>query len=273
MRSTGLKNQGTATLPWCGYADDLILFLLSRQDLQRATNLLDLIFEQYGLSINVDKTETMILNDPEPGYSNSIITLRNTSLHNVEKFKYLGVFIQRNQPNTGDVELNFRIQTAVSKFVEMSTLLQNVKINLRTRIKFLNSFIRSRLVYSCQNWSLTASQYERMDATYRNLLRRMVRGGFSHVGENDYRYRINNERLHSLCGTSDLSKFVKNQQMSYVEHILRMPQDRTPKRLIFNDEKYSKKGRPSKTLLEQVIENESVTLDALCNNALSKKNV
>jgi len=62
-------------------------------------------------------TETMILNDPEIEYSNSIISLRNTLLNNFEKFKYLGAFIQRNQLSTGDGELNFRIQTAVSKFV------------------------------------------------------------------------------------------------------------------------------------------------------------
>ena len=160
---------------------------------------------------------------------------------------------------------------AISKFVEMSTLLQNVKINLHTRIKFLNSFIRTRLIYSCQNWNLTAAQYDRIDTTYRNLLRRMVRGGFRHIGENDYRYRINNQRLHSLCGTSDLSIFVKKQQSRYCEHIIRMSQDRTPKMLMFNNEKYSKRGRPSKSLLEQVIENNSCTLDTLCNNALSKK--
>ena len=109
VRSSGVRNIETVTLPWCGYADDLILFLLSRRELQTATNLLNLIFERYGLTINDSKTETMILNDPEPEYANSIINLRNTPLDNVEKFKYLGAFIQRNQPNTGDMEINFRI--------------------------------------------------------------------------------------------------------------------------------------------------------------------
>ena len=81
----------------------------------------------------------------------SIITLRNTLINNVENFKYLGAFIKHDQPSTGDVELNYCIQITLSKFVEMSSLLQNVKMNLRTRVSFFNSFIRSRLVYSCQN--------------------------------------------------------------------------------------------------------------------------
>ena len=272
MRLNDQKFDGNMDLPWCGYADDLILFIQSRTDLQKAADLLDQIFDHFGLKINELKTETMILNNSdEPEYPKSIITLRNTPINNVEKFKYLGAFIKNDQPNTGDVELTYRIQVALSKFVEMSTLLQNVKINLKTRILFLNSFIRSRLTYSCQNWNLTVTQHERIDAAYRNLLRRMIRGGFNRMSENDHRFRINNEKLHSLCGTSDVSIFVKKQQMNYCQHLIRMPHNRIPKLLLFNEDKYTKKGRPSKSLLEQVIENESLTLDRLCNNSIKKK--
>ena len=66
MRNSGLKSSGTATLSWSGYVDDLILFLCSKTDLQTATAILDRIFAQYGLSINENKTETMVLNNLEP---------------------------------------------------------------------------------------------------------------------------------------------------------------------------------------------------------------
>jgi len=50
------------------------------------------------------------------------------------KFKYLGAFIQRNQSNTSDVELNsIEFKWWFSEFVEMSSLLQNMKTNLRTK--------------------------------------------------------------------------------------------------------------------------------------------
>ena len=88
----------------------------------------------------------------------------------------------------------------------------------------------------------------------------MIRGGFNRVGENDYRYRINNEQIHSLCATtSDASIFVKKQQLNYCEHLIRMPHSRIPKTLLFNEDKYKKRGRPFKSLLEQVLENESLT--------------
>ena len=197
----------------------------------------------------------------EPEYPKSIITLRNTPINNIEKFKYLGAFIKHDRPSTGDVELNYRIQITISKFIEMSALLQNIKINLQTCVSFFNSFIQSQLVYFCQNWNLTAAQYERIDSTYQNLLRRMIRDGFNRVGENDYWYRINSERLHSLCGTSDALIFVKKQQLNYCEHLIRMPHSRIPKTLLFNEDKYKKRGRPYKSLLEQALETGSWFID------------
>ena len=58
---------------------------------------------------------------------------------------------------------------------------------------FLNSFVRSRLCYSCQ-------KYDRLDVAYRVLLRRMVRGGFRFFDESngDFRHVINNDRLYQI---------------------------------------------------------------------------
>ena len=143
---------------------------------------------------------------------------------------------------------------AYSKFYSMSNLLLNRYIYLRTRVKFLNSFIRSRLTYSCQNWNLSSKQYEQLNVVYRNLLRKMVKGGFKRIGtdEDDFRFKLTNEKIHSICGTSDLSDFIRNQQKCYAAHVIRMPIERKIKQLMFNDDKYRRVGRMIPTLLEQV---------------------
>jgi len=155
----------------------------------------------------------------------------------------------------------------------MSNVLQNFQINLKTRTIFLNSFVRSRLLYACQNWNLNTQQLDRIDASYRKFLRRMVRGGFKFVNQarNDYRYTISNDQLHRICGTSDVSYFIKSQQHHYASHIIRMPATRSLKMLTFNDDHYTKKGRPSKTLIDQVVDNRNITLNQYCSLALSKK--
>ena len=157
---------------------ETLLFLIDRSSLQAST-LLDQVFTDFGLQIKETKTEMMILNHCYLGtdYPDSIIYIRNVPLKNTVQFMYLGSCISSNEPNTGDIEINFRIQMALGKFASMSNLLQNHGIHLSTRVKFLNSFVRSRLTYSCQNWNLTTAQFVKLDITYRTLLRRMVRRG------------------------------------------------------------------------------------------------
>jgi len=273
MRNQNIKTWGTSLLPWCGYADDLILFLLDTKGLQRATELLDEVFTNFGLSINVSKTESMIMNQSSDEYPNSIVNLKQSPLNNVREFKYLGSYLHYDEPNTGDVELNHRIQMANCKFAELSNLLQNFRINLRTRVKFLNSFVRSRLTYSCQNWNLSSGQYDRLDVCYRVLLRRMVRGGFKRVNEfeNEFQYRYSNAKIHDLCKSKDVSDFVKEQQFNYASHVVRMSLNRSTKQLAFNDDKYTKRGRSTQTLIEQVVLNKNTTIDDFCNMAIKRK--
>ena len=50
-----------------------------------------------------------------------------------------------------------------------------------------------------------------------------------------------------------------------------MSQDRTVKMLMFNDDKYTKRGRPCKTLIDQVVERNGTTVDEVSNRALMRK--
>ena len=51
--SKNVKLWGSSTVPWCGYVDDLILFMLDIHSLQRAITILDEVFTNYGLCINI----------------------------------------------------------------------------------------------------------------------------------------------------------------------------------------------------------------------------
>ena len=55
MRNKNVKLWGFSTAPWCGYSDDLILFMLDIYSLQRATTILDEVYTNFGLCINVSK--------------------------------------------------------------------------------------------------------------------------------------------------------------------------------------------------------------------------
>ena len=187
IRNENLKLRGSSTIPWCSYGDDMVLFMLDIHSLQRATTILYDVFTSYGLCINVSKTETTILNHMllEDEYSDSINSLYNVPLQNTTKFKDLDSFIFQNKPNTGDIETNHCIRMAYAKSATMANLLQNSTIHLKTKVKFRNTFVHSRLMYSCQNRNSTVVQFEKLEVTNWNLLKRMIRGGFKSIGDND----------------------------------------------------------------------------------------
>ena len=60
-----VKLWGSYMVPWCGYTGDLILFMQDIHLMQRATTIFDEVFTNYGLCINVSKTESMSLNSTE----------------------------------------------------------------------------------------------------------------------------------------------------------------------------------------------------------------
>ena len=51
IRKRNQSLSGTSILSWCGYADDLVLFLQSQSSLQHATIILDKVFTKFGLSV------------------------------------------------------------------------------------------------------------------------------------------------------------------------------------------------------------------------------
>ena len=114
-------------------------------------------------------------------YPETICSLRDTPVENVTKFRFLGNDVKFDEPATGDAEVELRIEMAENKFYELSKRFLNHKIHLRTRVKILNSIVRSRLTYSCQTWNLTKRQSSRINSTYSGMLRKMVKGGYGQM--------------------------------------------------------------------------------------------
>ena len=110
------------TVDWSDYADDLELFFEDEDNLQKGLDLLDETFRRYHLSINITKTKTMIINyryvnNDISMYPNSIVSLRNKTIENVNIFRYLGDDIKFDEPSTGDAEIDLRIAVAEAKFL------------------------------------------------------------------------------------------------------------------------------------------------------------
>ena len=102
-------------------------------------------------------------------------------------------------------------------------------------------------------------QVEKLDVTYQNLSRRMIKGGILEItmciGDNDvdFRYKLNNEKVHVISFTFDVSSVIQKHQKNYAGHVVRMPIERYEEQLMFNDDKYHSIRRVTPSLLEQVL--------------------
>ena len=228
------------------YADDIILFCEDLLELQDIINIYDKTFRRFGLTIAIDKTKTLIFNVEENlKEAPSIISLRNLfkPIENVRQFKYLGhVLSNLNSPSSSFI--NHQMASAYSKWNEIKYILLDRKINLPIRIKFLETYVRSRLLYSVQAWTLSAVELNKIESVWHNFLRRMVKGGFSRKnvplnntepiqGELDWSFKISKSQLIKITKSPSIKNFCLMQHLKYIAHITRMSNSSLQKRLLF----------------------------------------
>ena len=258
VSSTGRTSKGEFDVDWTGYADDLVLMFDDNESLQKGINILNELFIEYGMKVNVSKTKTMIFNHHEQEYPSTIASLSGEALDNVKVFRYLGCDIKFDEPSTGEAELNLRTDAATGAFYGHSRNMMNHKIYMKTRVMMLNSLVRSRLVYGCQTWSCNRNQIKKLNAAYMGYIRRMVKGGFNRR-DGTWSYQYTNSDLLRIANTTELSSFIEKQQTSYVMKILKKSNESIAKRLLLNDNESRKPGRQT-TLLTSVLKTANCTL-------------
>ena len=173
---------------------------------------------------------------------------------------------------TGDWEINSRIESAKNKFSSMKNVLLNHNILLQTRLTFLRAYIRSRLTFNCQNWVLTSAQTNKLDSTWSTFLRKMIRNGYRRKNTSDKCYKLfyTNNDIHNICKTCNVSTFIKTQQRNYAAHLVRSSNELMTKKLFFQQDKCTKLGRNTNTLLKQVLDNTGMDIQAFVNKAKAR---
>ena len=272
-------------LLWAGFADDIGLFFTSELDLVKGIKLLVEIFDEFDLHLSEKKTETMILNDTrdDESYPKSLLKINGHDLKNVKTFCYLGSRIKNDEPTTGDFEIEARINLAKGKFESLKYILCNQKIYMWIRMMFFNAFVRSRMTYACQTWTLTAKQLADLNTADAYLKRRMIRNGFKRRGDDDpenssplaYFYRNND--VYKFCKSKKgepskpLSEFINSQRQKFTAHTIRQPNSRHTKQLLFNDDKYHRTGNHSGPLLQQVAASRNIDKSQFIREARNRK--
>ena len=174
-------------------------------------NELEKIGEQYGMSINVNKTECLVVTKLET-VQRLTLFLKGNSIKQTEHFRYLGSLISSNGRSTNEIKR--RIVLAKQAFIDLGYILRNKKMSFRIRFRLLKCYVWSVFLYGCESWTMTNETIKKVNALELWFLRRMQRISWTaHV--------TNETVLNQTCQVRQLLNTIKNRQLQFFGHIMR----------------------------------------------------
>ena len=177
----------------------------------------------------------MVFNCPELLEVASLYEVAGYSIQNVSEFKYLGHLFHREDSSAFVIA---RVSSAVAQFQRFRYIFQDRNIQNRSKIRFLEAYVRSRLTYSVAAVVPTEAQLGQLCSCWYGCIRRMTRGGFARKSveggdELSSSFVMSNSELEKRYGTPPLRDFLHVQFLRYIAHIVRRPNDHPTKTALF----------------------------------------
>lgn len=206
------------------YADDIVAMGDNTQAIQSFLDNLAVEISKYGMYFSPSKCKAMVQDWTLPP---PVLTLVGEPLELVDCFTYLGSQISAK----GDIaaEISSRISKARAAFCNLRHLWRRRDISLHLKGRVYTSTVRAVLLYGCEGWTLRRSDMKRLQAFDHRCLRSIARVWWQlRISNAEVRRRV----LRSANNT-DLEHFIVNHQLRWLGHVLRMHQNRLPKRALF----------------------------------------
>nr|VZI53039.1 unnamed protein product [Spirometra erinaceieuropaei] len=219
----------TATVHELLFGDDCALNTTSEEEMQRSMDLFSAACENFGLVINTQKT--VVMHQPPPNSATAPnappqISVNGTQLQVVENFPYLGSTLSRNTKI--DDEVANRISKASQAFGRLqSTVWNRHGLQLSTKLKMYKAVILPTLLYGAETWTVYAKQARRLNHFHLSCLRRILRLSWQD--------RIPDTDVLERTGILSIYAILRQIQLRWSGHLVRMDDERLPKRLFYGD--------------------------------------
>ena len=203
------------------FADDIALVSECEQEMQRAVQLMDMTFAQWGLEMSLKKTKVMPLHTE--GCPIQQLTLPRGNIDYVEQFKYLGSTCA--QGLTMQPEISARLAKAGNAFYRLNKLWADKHVSVQVRCSIYKTIVQATLLYGCETWAVTQALLQSLDTFQMRCLRRIC-----HVS---LRERRTNQSILEQCHMNSVKALVSYRRLRWLGHVARMDDGRLPKQLLF----------------------------------------
>ena len=202
-----------------------------KDDLQRQVQAWSDRLAQFGLRLNVNKTEYVTPDANEGG----TIKVDEQELSRTTAFKYLGSTITAN----GDLgtEVTTRVNAAWLQWRAATGILCDKRIKERIKAKIYRSVVRPVALYGVECWPTTKDAERRLTTMETRMLRRTV--GVTRLD------RLRNKEIRSRFGVAPITDKLHEAKLRWYGHVLRADDNSIAKRA-FNLEVKGRRprGRP-----------------------------
>ncbi|BHF77930.1 hypothetical protein SprV_0602104000 [Sparganum proliferum] len=210
-------------------ADDCALNTTSEEEMQRSMDLFSAACVNFGLVINTQKT--VVMHQPPPNSATDPnappqISMNGTQLQVVENFPYLGSTLSRNTKI--DDEVANRISKVSQAFGRLqSTVWNRHGLQLSSKLKMYKAVILPTLLYGAETWTVYTKQARRLNHFHLSCLRRILRL--------NWQDRITDTDVLERTGILSKYAILRQMQLRWSGHLVRMDDERLPKRLFYGD--------------------------------------
>ena len=221
------------------FADDCALMAHNSDDLQYIVDRFAEAADLFGLTISLGKTEVLFQPHPTSQAPQPAIAINGTPLKCVDEFKYLGSTISND--GSLDKEIRARICKASQALGRLRVkVLNHHNIRLSTKLKIYKAVVITSLLYGCESWTLYRRHVKLLEQFHQRSLRSIM--GIR------WQDKITNIDVLDRAETISIESMLLKAQLRWVGHIIRMPDYRLPKQLLFGELTQGKRkvGRPRK---------------------------
>ena len=217
------------------FADDIVLMAESADDLQVLVDRVQDSSCNFGLKINIAKTEVQAISKQK---INLCITINGTQLKQVEDFIYLGGTISEGGSCTKDIQ--HRIGKALGAVQALHNIWRSNEITNPTKVELYKVLILSILLYGAETWTLKKVDANRLQTFEMMCLRKIL--GVTRMD------KIKNTSIRQTLGIKNtITELVANKRLRYFGHVKRMSSTRNPNLVLGSHvHGHRPRGRPAK---------------------------
>jgi hypothetical protein len=215
---TGININGVS-LSHLRFADDIVLFAETPDDLQNMIQDLYHASLRVGLRMNMSKTKVMA---NVSGNSNSIITVGNEKLEAVDQYVYLGHMLSFDKEHQRK-EISRRIQLGWAAFNRLVDILKPADVPQCLKTRLFNQCVLPTMTYGAETWTLTHEAVHKIRVAQRAMERAML--GIK------LQDRVRNVEIRRRTKVRDVGETITKLKWSWAGHVARQSDCRWTKML------------------------------------------